>query len=155
LVRAPAHDLASDPFFAAPLSQRHGISRLPKGEGDKPPRQKFKRYPIGYFHIDIAEVQTAQGRLYLFVAIDRTSKFAYLELHSSAGKKDAAQFLRQLAGALPYAIHTVLTDNGIQFPARKQDKQAFEHLFDRVCREHAIEHRLTQPGQAPLDERAG
>ena len=95
--------------------QRHGISRLPKAEGDKPPRQKFKRYPIGYFHIDIAEVQTAQGRLYLFVAIDRTSKFAYLELHSSAGKKDAAQFLRQLAGALPYAIHTVLTDNGIQF----------------------------------------
>jgi transposase InsO family protein len=78
------------------------------------------------------------------VAIDRTSKFAYLELHSSAGKKEAAQFLRQLLGALPYAIHTVLTDNGIQFTNRKQDKQAFEHLFDRVCREHAIEHRLTQ-----------
>ena len=34
------------------------------------------RYPIGYFHIDIAEVQTAEGKLRLFVAIDRTSKFA-------------------------------------------------------------------------------
>jgi transposase len=95
--------------------QRHGISRLPKAEDDKAARQKFKRYPIGYFHIDIAEVQTAQGRLYLFVAIDRTSKFAYLELHSTAGKREAAQFLRQLLGALPCAIHTVLTDNGIQF----------------------------------------
>jgi len=31
--------------------QRHGISRLPDMEGDKPKRQKFKRYPIGYFHI--------------------------------------------------------------------------------------------------------
>ena len=41
--------------------QRHGISRLPDVEGDKPKRQKFKRYPIGYFHIDIAEVQTADG----------------------------------------------------------------------------------------------
>lgn len=28
--------------------------------------------PIGFFHVDIAEVQTAQGKLYLFVTIDRT-----------------------------------------------------------------------------------
>lgn len=51
--------------------QRHGISRLPDIEGDKPKRQRLKRYPIGFFHIDIAEVQTAQGKLYLFVGIDR------------------------------------------------------------------------------------
>lgn len=44
--------------------QRHGISRLPDIEGDKPKRQRFKRYPIGFFHIDIAEVQTAEGKLY-------------------------------------------------------------------------------------------
>lgn len=56
--------------------QRHGISRLPDVDGDKPTRQRFKRYPIGFFHIDIAEVQTAQGKLYLFVGIDRTRKFA-------------------------------------------------------------------------------
>ena len=30
--------------------QRHGISRLPDMEGDKPKRSKFKRYPIGFFH---------------------------------------------------------------------------------------------------------
>jgi len=52
----------------------------PMSKGDKPSKHKFKRYPIGYFHIDIAEVQTAEGRLYLFVAIDRTSKFAFTEL---------------------------------------------------------------------------
>ena len=51
--------------------QRHGISRLPDIEGDKPKRQRFKRYPIGFFHMDIAEVQTAEGKLYLFVGIDR------------------------------------------------------------------------------------
>ena len=43
--------------------QRHGISRLPEVEGDKPARKKFKAYPIGFFHIDIAEVQTAEGKL--------------------------------------------------------------------------------------------
>ncbi len=53
--------------------QRHGISRLPNVEGDKPKRSKFKRYPIGFFHIDIAEVQTAEGKFCLFVGIDRTS----------------------------------------------------------------------------------
>src|SRR6478752_7402105 len=58
--------------------QRHGIGRLPDVEGDKPAKKTFKSYPIGYFHIDIAEVQTAEGKLYLFVAIDRTSKFAYV-----------------------------------------------------------------------------
>ena len=72
--------------------QRHGISRLPDVEGDKPKRQRFKRYPIGYFHIDIAEVQTAEGKLYMFVGIDRTSKFAVTQLVQKAGKMAAAQF---------------------------------------------------------------
>jgi len=58
--------------------QRHGISRLPDTDGDKPKRSRFKAYPIGYFHIDIAEVRTEEGRLYLLVAIDRTSKFVSL-----------------------------------------------------------------------------
>src|SRR3954470_12683101 len=30
--------------------RRHGISRLPDTNGDKPQRSKFKRYPIGFFH---------------------------------------------------------------------------------------------------------
>ncbi len=55
--------------------QRHGISRLPAMEGGKP-KKKFRKYPIGYIHIDIAEVRTGEGKLYLFVAIDRTSKLA-------------------------------------------------------------------------------
>lgn len=91
--------------------QRHGISRRAEVEGDKPAKKKFKSYPIGYFHVDIAEVQTAEGKLYLFVAIDRTSKFAFTELHAKAGKMIAAQFLRNLIKTVPYTLHTVLTDN--------------------------------------------
>ena len=124
--------------------QRHGISRLPDGEGDKPAKQKFKSYPIGFFHIDIAEVQTAEGKLRLFVAIDRTSKFAFVELHHEAGKMIAAQFLRNLIAAVPYKIHTILTDNGIQFTNQERHKYAFRHIFDRVCDENNIEHRLTK-----------
>lgn len=79
--------------------------------GNKKPKKKFKRYPIGYFHIDIAEVRTGEGKIRLFVAIDRTSRFAYVELHEKAGKMIAVQFLRNLIAAVPYTIHTVLTDN--------------------------------------------
>ncbi|MFC4161914.1 IS481 family transposase [Chitinimonas lacunae] len=124
--------------------QRHGISRLPQVEGSKPVKKRFKSYPIGYFHIDIAEMQTAEGKLYLFVAIDRTSKFTFTELHTKAGKMIAAQFLRNLIEAVPYTIHTVLTDNGIQFTNRHCDQYAFQHIFDRVCDEHAVAHRLTK-----------
>jgi transposase-like protein len=95
--------------------ERHGISRLPEVEGSKLDRKKFERYPIGYFHIDLAKVRTAEGKLYLFVAIDRTSKFTFVELVERADMRTAAAFLEALVAAVPYRIHTVLTDNGIQF----------------------------------------
>ena len=130
--------------------QRHGISRLPQIEGDKPTRKAFKSYPIGYFHIDIAEVRTAQGKLYLFVAIDRTSKFAFVRLEESVTVETATAFLQELIHSLPYRIHTVLTDNGIQFgdlPSRRNGPTARlrMHMFDRTCMANGIEHRTTKP----------
>ena len=94
---------------------------------------------------DTAEVSTEQGKLRLFVGIDRTSKFAYAELHPRATKLIAAQFLRNLIEAVPYKLHTLLTDNGIQFTNRRQYLLAGVHIFDRVCAEHDIDHRLTKP----------
>jgi len=124
--------------------QRHGISRLPE-TGETPAKKRFKAYRIGYFHIDIAEVRTEEGKLYLFVAIDRTSKFAFAELPERATRPIAAAFLRHLIAAVPYKIHTILTDNGIQFANRPSDKYAFKLLFDRLCETHDIDHRLTKP----------
>jgi IS30 family transposase len=109
--------------------QRHGISRLPEIEGDKAAKKKFAKYAIGYFHLDIAEVHTEQGRLYLFVAIDRTSKFAVAELRPKQTRDTACQFLRRLIALVPYRIHTILTDNGIQFTNRLKDRWAFKHLW--------------------------
>jgi len=130
--------------------QRHDISRLPEVEGDKPAKKAFKAYPIGFFHIDIAEVQTEQGKLYLFVAIDRTSKFAFAQLAEKANRMTASAFLTALIEAVPYKIHTVLTDNRIQFtfPPRYADGPTARyatHMFDMRCRENGIEHRLTKP----------
>ena len=130
--------------------QRHGISRLPEVTGDKPGKKKFKSYPIGYFHIDIAEVRTAEGKLHLYVAIDRTSKFTFCQLVDKANRKTASAFLVAVIEAVPYKIHTILTDNGIQFtyPPRYKDgptAKYMTHMIDMRCRENGIEHRLTKP----------
>jgi hypothetical protein len=120
------------------------MSCLPDMAAEQTGKQHFRSYPIGYFHIDIAEVRTEEGKLSLFVAIDRTCKFAYAELHEEANKAVAAQFLRNLIAAIPYTIHTVLTEHGIQFTNCKRDQYAFQHIFDRICQEQSIDHRLTK-----------
>ena len=124
--------------------------RLPQVEGEASPKRKFKTYPIGFFHLDIAEVQTAQGKLYLFVAIDRASKFAVAQLVDNANTQTARAFLEALVAAVPYRIEIVLTDNGIQFADLPKNRSGPTaklrgHPFDRACREHGIEHRLTKP----------
>ena len=128
--------------------QRHGISRLPDLEGDKPAKKRFRAYPIGFFHMDIAEVRTEERKLYLFVAIDRTSKFTVARLYSEATRPTACQFLELLLEVVPYRIHTLLTDNGIQFAEQPRNRNtAFsrQSRFDMICEANSIEHRLTKP----------
>ncbi len=140
--------------------QHHGISRRPEIESAAPGKRKFKTYPLGYFHIDIAEVQTAQGRLYLLVAIDRVTKFAFVELHEKATRRIAGDVLRAVIKAVPYTIHTVLTDNGTHFTSpgnicsasaeicRAMDcgEPFMAHAFEYACAQNHIDHRLTKPG---------
>lgn len=51
-------------------------------------------------------------KLYSYVAIDRTSKFAFVQL---VEKAVSPLTLVAAIAAVHYWIHTVLTDNGIQF----------------------------------------
>ena len=123
--------------------QRHGISCLPEIEGDKPAKQKFRRYPIGFFHIDISEVCTAGDKLYLFVGLDRTSKFAFVQLVDRANTVTASAFLDALVEAVPYDIRIVLTDNGIQFTDLPKNRNGLTarfrgHPFNRACQRHDI-----------------
>jgi transposase InsO family protein len=99
------------------------------------------------------------GKLYLFVAIDRTSKFAFTELHEKATRRVAGDFLRNLIRAVPYKIHTVLTDNGTHFTtpgntgsaaadirvALNNGEPLWAHGFELACAQNYIDHRLTKP----------
>ena len=133
--------------------ERHNISRPPESPDQASKRGKFTDAAIGYVHIDISELRLAQGKLNMFLAIDRVSKFTYVEFRDDAGKMNGADFLRGVVNAFPYAIHTVLTDNGMAFadlPKNRGRNAAAEaifggHIFDRVCKQHGIQHKLTKP----------
>src|SRR5215210_254376 len=124
--------------------QRHGISRLPRDEGKASKRGRFAETAIGYVHIDVCELRLAQGKLHMFLAVDRVSKFAHVAFYDANAKMNGAAFLREVVATFPYAIHTVLTDNGMAFadlPRYRDGPTArwMGHIFDRVCRENGIE----------------
>ena len=133
--------------------QRHGISRLPQGDEKTSKRKRFAETKIGYVHIDACELRLTQGRLFMFLAIDRVSKFVHVAFFDANTKANGAAFLREVVEVFPYKLHTVLTDNGMAFadlPKNRGRHPEIEaifggHIFDRVCREHGIEHRLTKP----------
>lgn len=63
-------------------------------------------------------------------------------------------FLESVIAAVPYKIHTVLTDNGVQFtfsPSDADDSRAryATHMFDMRRQKNGIEHRLTKINGMP------
>jgi hypothetical protein len=90
--------------------QRHGVSRLPAEEtqervrGSRPTRSTN-------VHIDSCELRHADGKLVMFLAIDRVSKFTYVQFHDSAGKMEGSAFLNVVVEVFPYKIHTLLPLN--------------------------------------------
>lgn len=66
---------------------------------------------------------------------------------------NGAAFLRGVIAAFLYAIHTVLTDNGMAFADLPKNRGRYPeivaifggHVFDQACKEHGIEHKLTKP----------
>jgi transposase InsO family protein len=134
-------------------SVRHGISRLPHDPGKASTRGRFAGTAIGCVHVDVCELRLAEGKLFLFLATDRVSKFAHVAFFDANTKLNGAAFLREVVAAFPYRLHTVLTDNGMAFadlPGNRGRHPELEamfggHAFDRVCREHGIERKLTKP----------
>jgi transposase InsO family protein len=80
--------------------------------------------------------------------VDRTSKLVFARIYRKATKLAASAFLKVLVRTVPYRIHTILTDNGVQFVDRYQgvSQTWIGHIFvGRTCHSNGIEHRLTKP----------
>ena len=120
--------------------------RMSRGTAEEAEVQEL---PDRLFHIDIAEVQTAEGRLYLFVAIDQTSEFAYADSMRRLARSPQHQPSRNLIATVPYAIRTVLTDNSIQSTNQARHRSAPVHISTASVAStasstaHQIEHPWT------------
>ena len=129
-----------------------GSLRDPKPKAPKPAHKPFKAYEPGCVHIDVKylpRMGDEDRRRYLFVAIDRATRRAFVRLNPARTAADARRFLRDLDRAAPMKITRVLTDNGKEFTDRlfglRKRAATGNHDFDRLCSELDIEHRLAPP----------
>lgn len=124
---------------------RHGLSVFPD-ELLKAERQikRFRKYTIGYLHLDTVLTRINKRRWYIFTCIDRVDKLALVWLTDRKNKEAGTQFLKKVLAFYPYKIHYILTDNGGEFgnytgaPSKKTNKI---HPFNLLCRKEKIEHR--------------
>jgi len=132
--------------------KRHGISQ--RAKPDKPKVGVFEQTHVGFIHIDLKHLPALERRKsYVFVAIDRATRYVYAEIHQRRDGNTSAAFLERFLAHFPHDVHTILTDNGAEFTDRfavdmkdkPHDKPSGNHPFDIVCAKRGIQHRLTRP----------
>ena len=136
--------------------RRHGVSRLkdlvPQEETETQPVKRFKDYDPGYLHVDykyLPQMKDESARRYLFVAIDRATRWVYVEIKSDKSARSAKAFMNKAIKQCPVTVKTVLTDNDKcftdRFTATGSREPTGDHVFDKLCHEHQIDHRLIKP----------
>ena len=139
--------------------KRHGVSNLTEmnkaleiASGEKKPKKSFKDYEPGFVHIDIKylpRMEDESSRKYLFVAIDRATRWVYLEIFPDKTAASAQLFLERVVEKAPFKITKLLTDNGKEFTDRftpnGEREPTGNHDFDKACKTAGIEHRLIKP----------
>ena len=112
------------------------VTQSRKGQGS------FKDYDLGFVHIDVKhlpKLRTADGEIrkrFLYVAIDRCSRFVHLDVYDAENAANAITFLKAARKAFPFRITHVLTDRGSCFTADD---------FERACAQLKVIHRKTKP----------
>jgi transposase-like protein len=126
--------------------QRCSINHLPLTKAKQNlPKEGFNNYPIGFLRVDFTEVKTKRGKQQLYVAIDHTSKVIFAEVNPRAKWVTAANFLHRVLDKLPYEVHTILTDRGIQFKPWAPHFLPGEPNFDDVCHSYRVKRQLLEP----------
>ncbi len=123
-----------------------------QAKSPRPKHKAFKAYEPGYLHVDVKylpQMADESSRRYLFVAIDRATRWVFIRIYSSKTAANARRFLRDLERACPMQIRTVLTDNGKEFTDRlfglRKRAATGKHEFDQLCSDLGIDHRLAPP----------
>jgi transposase InsO family protein len=134
--------------------RRHGVGNLNalKPATSREMHKSFKSYEPGYLHMDVKylpQMADESKRRYLFVPIDRGTRWVFVEVKKNKTAACAKSFLNALHKACPLKIQKLLTDNGKEFTDRlfalRARQPTGEHEVDQLCQALGIEHRLTKP----------
>jgi transposase len=133
--------------------RRHGVS----GSVERPAPEaqgRFDVQPFGFVHIDLKHLTSLrQTKSYVFVAIERATRFVHVEIVTSRDSQTIAACLEHFLAAFGHPVHTILTDNGSEFTDRfavdmkgkPEGEPSGAHPFDKICTAKGIKHRLTRP----------
>lgn len=117
------------PSCAGRRKMRKPTKRLHKPKGYK------SREPLECVGLDSIEKQAFGSRRYIVTFIDLFSRFTFAFGTQSHASKETGRLMNALLGALPHKVGKALTDNGSEFKLE----------FNRVLKEHGIEHWHTYP----------
>jgi hypothetical protein len=130
--------------------RRHGVSDLrdlvAQDDGAPATKKTFKDYEPGFIHIDIKylpQMPDESARRYLFVAIDRATRWVFIDIYADQTESSSVNFLAKARAACPVKLVRLLTD---RFTAKGKNREpSGPHLFDRLCKQFDIEQRLIPP----------
>jgi transposase InsO family protein len=129
-----------------------GNLQVLKPKEPKPALGTFKVYEPGYLHVDVKylpQMADEDRRRYIFVVIDRATRWVFVRIYPAQTAANARRFLRDLERAAPMKITRVLTDNGKAFTDRlfglRKRAATEQHEFDMLCADLGIDHRLSPP----------
>jgi hypothetical protein len=117
LIREENQELDAPTSRTGQTEQRH----LPDRGRHAGHEKAFKDYEPGFVHIDIKylpQMPDETSRHYLFVAIDRATRWVYIELNADQTDSSSVDFLAKVRQACPVKLVKLLTDNGSQLTDR-------------------------------------
>ncbi len=124
------------------ILKAEGLNRLPAADRARKPHGAFKDYELGFVHLDVKHLPKLRDRdgvtrkRFLFVAIDRCSRWVHLAVKDDETTASAVAFLKEAVRAFPFTVTHVLTDRGSCFVA---------DAFEAACRRLKVQHRTTRP----------
>src|ERR671939_1159960 len=96
------------------ILKAEGLNRLPAANRSRQPHGAFKDYELGFVHLDVKHLPKLRDRdgvtrkRYLYVAIDRCSRWVHLAVKDDELTTSAVAFLNEAVRAFPFKVTHIL-----------------------------------------------
>ena len=86
-----------------------------------------------------------ERKFYQYTAIDETTRERFIYPYQEQTAENTIDFLNRAIVFFGYTPNIIQTDNGSEFTYTRQTKKDKQHLLDKFCEFHNIEHKLIKP----------